>query len=366
MLKSRKYALQLLFTFFAFGSAFTGFAQDKERGFNLGFVYPLSVHGIHSKEYTNVFSLHALVGLSLAERGFTVGGFGNMVLSDADGFQVAGFYNLFGGRANGFKAAGFFNTYGDAVGFQVAGFSNFSRGNIVGMQAAGFLNIAHNIRGLQAAGFINIADSVDKGTQAAGFINIAKNVEGAQMAGYVNIAKKVKGVQMAGFINIADSSEYPIAFINIIKNGEKYIGVTTDENLSTIVSMRSGSKKIYGIVGVGYNFKNSNETLAVQYGLGAHFFARNPFRLNVESTFTQLIGRGHGDVTKSSLTVLPAVKFGNRIEIFAGPSLNFATTTSREDNNLVDHYIWSRTSKDDDYRMYGMYVGYTAGVHVAF
>jgi hypothetical protein len=366
MNKSRKYALHLLFSAIALSCSVAGFAQDKERGFNVGFVYPLSVQGVHSKEYSNIFSLHALVGLSLAERGFTVGGFGNMVLSDADGFQVAGFYNLIGGRANGFKAAGFFNTYGDAVGFQAAGFSNFSRGNIVGLQTAGFLNIAHSIRGMQAAGFINIADSIDRGTQAAGFINIAQNVEGAQMAGYINIAKKVKGVQIAGFINIADSSEYPIAPINIIKNGEKYLGITTDENLSTIIALRSGSKKLYGIVGVGYNFKNTKEVLVVHYGLGAHFFTTNNFRLNTESTVTHLQGRGHGKVVKTSLSVLPALKLGNKIEIFAGPSLNFATTTSRADSNLVDHYIWHHTSRDEDYKMYGLYVGYTAGVHVAF
>src|SRR4051812_21984313 len=115
-------SIQVLVIIIALGQSFAALSQQKERGFNLGFVYPLSVQGIHSKEYSNVFSVHALVGLSRAEKGFTAGGFGNMILEDADGFQAAGFYNMIGGTANGFKAAGFFNTYGDARGFQAAGF----------------------------------------------------------------------------------------------------------------------------------------------------------------------------------------------------------------------------------------------------
>jgi hypothetical protein len=363
MVRSR---LQITFIIIALSQTFGAFAQQKDRSFNLGFVYPLSVQGIYSKEYSNVFSVQALIGLSRAEKGFTAAGFGNMILEDADGFQAAGFYNMIGGSANGFKAAGFFNTYSNAHGFQAAGFGNFSKGNITGMQAAGFINVARNITGMEAAGFINIADSVKRGAQAAGFINIAGNVDGAQMAGYINIAKKVKGVQISGFINIADSSEYPIALINVIKNGEKYLGVTTDDNLSTIVSLRSGSKKVYGIIGAGYNFKNTNEVLVIQYGLGAHFFTKNNFRLNTEATITHLQGSGHGRIIKTSLSVLPAVKLGNRIEIFAGPSFNFTTTTSRTDTDLTDHYIWQHRSQHDYDKVFGMYVGYTAGVHVAF
>ena len=323
-------------------------AQEKGRAFNVGFVYPLSIQGVYSKEYTNVFSLHALVGLSRAERGFTVAGFGNMIIEDASGFQAAGFYNLIGGNAYGFKAAGFFNTYRDGRGFQAAGFGNFSKGDVTGFQAAGFMNLADSVTGVQGAGFMNIAG----------------DVHGTQLAGYVNIAKKVKGVQVSGFINIADSSEYPIAPINIIRNGEKYIGVTTDENASTIISFRSGSKKLYGIVGLGYNFKNKNEVFVVQYGIGAHFFTRNPFRLNTEGTITHLRGTGQGKVSKTTLSVLPAVKLGDRIEIFGGPTFNFVNTTSRTDSDMVEHYIWHHTKRSENYSLFGMYVGYNAGIHL--
>src|SRR5690242_6161700 len=108
-----------------------------------------------------------------------------------------------------------------------------------------------------------------------------------------------------------------------------FLGVTYDDNQSTIITLRSGSRKLYGVVGVGYNFKNSKEVIVVQYGLGAHLVARDNFRLNTEGTISHLNGTGHGRVVKTSLSVLPAVKIGRKVEIFAGPSINYVSSTSR-------------------------------------
>lgn len=346
-----------------FGLSRQTFAQDKDRGVNFGFFYPLSIQGIHSPEYTNIFSVQAFMGVSKGESGFTAAGFGNIIRENASGFQAAGFFNTIGGSAEGFKAAGFMNLYRNADGFQAAGFINLARGHVRGMQAAGFMNKANNFRGFQAAGYLNIADEVD-GTQAAGFINVADNVEGSQLAGFINIAKKVKGAQVAGFINIADSSEYPVGLINLVKNGEKRIGVTTDDNLSTLLTFRSGSSKLYGIIGLGYNFKNEKDVLAIQYGIGAHFFTTDRYRLNLEGTVTHLEDFRRGDFMKTSITALPAMKLGNRIELFAGPSLNYVNTNSKDGRKLVEHYAWHHTRRDEG-RKYGIYVGYSAGVHFA-
>jgi hypothetical protein len=340
----------------------TAFSQDHEHGVNIGFFYPLSVQGIHSTEYSNVFSLQALMGISKAEKGFTASGFANIIRENASGFQIAGFMNTIGGSSEGFKAAGFLNLYHHANGFQAAGFANFAKGNVMGMQGAGFMNLADRVTGFQAAGYFNKADDV-KGTQAAGFMNMAENVDGTQIAGFINMAKKVKGAQIAGFINIADSSEYPIGIINIIGNGERFLGVTTDDNFSTLVTFRSGSKKLYGIIGLGYNFKNNKESLAYTYGIGAHVVNYKNFRLKTEGTVTQLEDFKKGDFTKTSLTVLPSIKLGNRVELFAGPSLNYVNSTTKDGNELVDHYMWRRFSKSNN-REYGMYVGYTAGVQI--
>jgi hypothetical protein len=356
-------SVSTVFTLLLICSYSITFSQSKERGFNLGLVYPLSVQGISAIEYTNVFSVQGFMGISKAERGFTAAGFGNIIRAGASGFQAAGFFNTIGGASEGFKAAGFFNLYHDANGFQAAGFGNFANGNVKGMQAAGFINLAHRFTGFQVAGYINKAEDV-KGTQAAGFINMANDVDGTQIAGFINIAKKVKGAQVAGFINIADSSEYPIGLVNIIANGEKFMGATSDDNLTTMFTFRSGSRKLYGIIGAGYNFRNEKDVLAIQYGLGAHLVNYHNFRLNAEGTVTHLENFRKGEFVKTSLTVLPAIKIGRRFEVFAGPSLNYVTTNSPDGHKLVDHYIWNH-HKQNSNREYGMYIGYTAGVHFA-
>lgn len=321
--------------------------QQKENGINIGITYPLSIQCTRAKEYSNIFSVHAFFGYSREEKAFAVSGFANNIREGARGFVVAGFLNRVGGSAEGFQAAGFVNTYAHAEGFQAAGFANISRGHVRGMQVSGFINRAHNLRGMQAAGFMNIAD----------------DVTGTQVAGFINKAKKVKGAQIAGFINIADSSEYPIGIINLISNGEKFMGVTTDDNSTTVVAFRSGSKRLYGIIGLGYNFRNKKEVLAFQYGLGAHLMRRNAFRINVEGTVTQLESFRRGDYTKTSLVVMPAVRVAKKLEVFAGPSLNYVSTTSSDGHQLIDHYWWNR---NHDNREYGMYIGYTAGIHYAW
>lgn len=343
-------------------SALNVFSQEKESGVHVGVTYPISSQGTSSKNCSNRFSLNMLVGVSREETAFVVSGLASTIRQSASGFQAAGIFNKIGDKARGFTAAGVMNVYGNGEGVQAAGFANFSSGHVQGMQAAGFMNTVSSIKGAQASGFINLADSVN-GSQVSGFVNIAEDVEGTQVAGFVNMARKVKGVQIAGFINLADSSEYPIGIINIIANGEQHLGVTTDDNLSTIIALRSGSKKIYGIVGLGYTFKNDKEVLAVHYGFGAHFFPRKNFRLNTEATVTRLENFSSGEFIKTSLSVLPAIKIANRLELFGGPALNYVSTTSDDGRNLVDHYLWSHTSTNDNNRLHGIYIGYTAGVH---
>jgi hypothetical protein len=345
--------------FLLFASSSSILAQSHERGFNIGIVYPLSVQGIHATQYTNVFSVQAFMGISKAERGFTASGFANIIRENASGFQVAGFLNNIGGSADGFKAAGFLNNYHDATGFQAAGFSNIAKGNVRGMQVAGFMNISYRSTGFQVAGFLNQTGDV-KGTQVSGFINNAGDVRGNQVAGFINVAKKVKGVQVAGLINIADSSDHPIGIINIIGNGEKYLGMTTDDNLSGMITFRSGSKTLYGVIGLGYNFRNEKDLFAFQYGLGAHLVNYRSFRLKTEATVTQLQNFSRGSFVKTSLTAMPSFKIGSRIEIFAGPSLNYVNTDSKEGQRVVNHYIWNNQRHE---HRHGTYVGYSAGVH---
>jgi hypothetical protein len=322
------------------------FAQSDKDKINIGLMYPLSSNWKTAANDTNKFSLNLIAGVSAAERGVSIAGFSNIIRHNTTGLQIAGFSNHVGQTANGAMFAGFINTYGKGKNFAIAGFGNFSKTSS-NTQIAGFINSGGNVSAVQVAGFSNIAI----------------NVKGSQIAGFLNIAKKVKGAQLAGFINIADSAGYQIGIINISKNGDKSLGVTIDENQTTLLTFRSGGKLVYGILGVGYNFDNKNQKYAWQAGLGTHLFNTGIFRLNTELTQNRLENFKNGSYLKSSFALLPSIRLTNRIDIFAGPSYNYVNTDTREGQNMHKKYTssWGGNNGND---FQGFYFGYSAGVQV--
>jgi len=329
------------------------------RHVNIGVVYPVSSNGRQAQAYTNCFSLNLLAGLSNAETGLSLAGLSNIIFDSASGVQIAGLSNHIAHRATGVQIAGLANSAGCNTGTQVAGFGNFVPGNSRGVQVAGFANVTGGNGSVQVAGFGNLS-GCSSGVQVSGFINKARNVN-TQVGGFINVAKKVKGVQIAGFINIADSSDYPIAVLNFVRNGEKALGVTTDETLTTLLSFRSGGRKLYGIAGLGYNHKGERELAAWEAGLGAHLVSTQRFRLNVEAAEVGLTDFKHGDWMKSSLRVLPVYRLGHRVELFAGPSFNYVHAKNGQGEDIVGHYLWS----DRNSRSYhGLFFGVTGGIQV--
>lgn len=323
--------------------------QNTTRKLHFGFIYPISSNGTHAGLDTNNFSFHLLAGVSAAERGASFAGLSNIVRNDTKGFQFAGLSNHIGKQANGGLFSGFLNTYQGGNVFAVGGFANVATGNVKGGQFAGFANIAKSV----------------KGPQFSGFINKAQDVNGTQIAGFINIARKVKGVQFAGFINVADSSDYPIGIINLVKKGEKSISLTTDETLTTLLSFRSGGKVLYGIIGIGYNFKNSDEVYAFEAGLGAHLFQSKSFRLNAEISGTGLESFKAGEYMKTSLKLMPALKLSRNLEIFGGPSFNYLNTNTTEGRILNKKYISTWENKRGD-NFQALYMGYGGGIQYIF
>ncbi|MXV16327.1 hypothetical protein [Hufsiella ginkgonis] len=386
-MKIIKYALIL--------ASLNSFAQTSTTKVNVGVIYPVSSNGSHAPLDTNHFSLNLIGGVSAGEQGLVFAGLSNVVHHDAKGLQFAGFSNHIGGKADGMAFAGFANTYAEGRGFQFAGFTNVASGNVNGGQFAGFLNkcadikgaqfagfanVAGNAEGLQFAGFINTAVKVTgsqfagfanaarqdiTGSQFAGFVNTARNVAGSQFAGFINVAKKVKGAQFSGFINVADSSDCPVGILNLIKNGEKSIAFTIDENQTALVTFRSGGKMMYGILGGGYNFNNEEEKYAFEAGFGAHFFESNFFRLNIEASSMLLEDFRHGETFNSSLRMMPALKFGDHLELIGGPALHYVNSNTEEGRKLSDHYIDSWTNRWS-HNFQGFYIGYTAGLNIIF
>lgn len=372
----------------------TGFAQyDKKRGAHIGLIYPLSTNGIRAIDYSNKISLHAIAGVSGNEESLCLSGFSSFVMQDANGFIASGFSNAILGSSRGAQLAGFVNfTGGNVTGFQGSGFTNVTLQNVRGVQVAEFLNVAGSVNGLQGAGFgnitiehvngaqiggfMNISKTIN-GFQGAGFMNVAKDVKGvqvagfmnkskdvnSQVAGFLNIAKDVKGVQLSGFINIADSSDYPIGLINIVKKGDKAIGVTVDQNLTTMVGFRSGGKVLYGIVGVGSNFKNYDDPLlAVELGLGARVNITRHFRINTEAVFSSVSDLYDGADIFSSVRLLPAVRFG-AIEIFGGPTFNYFAVTNNYNRSVIESYAWGSYEYGD---FHGAQFGAMGGIQFHF
>ncbi|MCF0070976.1 hypothetical protein LZD49_10870 [Dyadobacter sp. CY261] len=359
---SRFIAIIILLTAFS-GSAIA--QRDSSAAVHIGFIYPVSSNGKQAASITNRFSLHAIAGLSKAETGAAIAGVANIVKQNVSGVQMAGVANVIGGSASGVQLSGVANiTGGSSTGAQLAGFANITGGEARGAQLAGFMNLADASGSAQVAGFANIVRKDAKGLQLAGFLNRANEVN-AQVAGFANVAKKVRGVQLAGLINIADSSDYPIAIFNFIKNGEKSVAITLDETMTGIVSFRSGGRVLYGIAGVGYNFKDNAEPMyAAEGGLGAHIPLAGSFRLNLEAVSHTLTDFDGGSYFKNSIRVLPALKFGNRFEAFAGPTLNYVSYERENDYDFVKNYIWKNSSSSKDFR--GLFVGFNAGVQFLF
>ena len=363
----------LLLSYLITFSCLTSIAQEN-RPAHLGLVYPLSTNGVDAPSIRNNFSVHAIYGISGGESGLALYGVGGIVKGNGKGLLASGVWNDIHGTLEGTQMAGVFNRANDASkGSQFAGVLNLTK-EAAPVQMAGVLNKAKQVKAIQASGVVNLTKDLDgiqiagvsnvaevvKGTQIAGVINVAQQVEGFQLAGVVNKATTVKGVQLAGLINIADSSDYPIALVNLIKNGEQRVGVSTDEVFNSMVTFRSGGRKLYGILGLGTNFDYRTTLYGVESGFGLKLVDSRPFRLDLEA-FNVFLADFHGlEFNKSGARLLPAIGLSDRIYLYGGPSINY-TVHNIDDESLIKLPLWERNPRD---LHKSIHMGYTFGIQV--
>jgi hypothetical protein len=339
-------------------SARPGNTRINTRSVNIGLVYPISTNGLNAPQCSNYFSLNAIAGVSRAETGTSIAGLANIVLDQSSGLQLAGLWNITRNRSSGAQIAGLTNMAGGAT-FQLAGLMN----------TAGDANIKN--ADIPLVGPLNSAGKAT--VQIAGFLNNANDAR-VQIAGFINIAKRVKGVQLAGFLNIADSSDCPIGLINLIRNGEKSAGLSVDETRTILLSFRSGGRKLYGIVGIGYNgqmhqpesAQTSPEALNLatgEAGVGAHFNFAEAFRVNTELAATISTDFEHGDYQKYIFRLLPSLHF-QHFEAYAGPTLNFAKSDKGLGSDLIHHYWWSQNAGSIKFE--ALFFGAIAGINYRF
>ena len=362
--------------------SFNVFSQeDKFRPVQINFGFPLSTINVkEAKSYTNAFSINLLVGISKNERSLSLSCLSNIVANDATGLQIAGISNHIGNKGYGIAVAGIANTAGFYNGIQIGGISNFTKDSNIGLQIGGIVNYSGSTKGLMLGGIANITKDSNIGLQIGGIVNysgsakglmlggisnISGDFTGFQFAGVMNVAKNVKGVQFASIINIADDSDFPIAFINIIKNGKMGVSLSYDILNNTVLSFRSGGKYTYGILGVGYNAKvNDGSKIMAEAGYGIHIPVNHLFEINNEFKATSVGFSNDKTCYNFAYLLAPSVTFWNHYNIFGGVSFNYLNSNYEDSNDLLPKkYLWSKDTNDNAQRMY---VGYQIGLQYVF
>ncbi len=283
--------------------------------------------------------------------------------------QVSFFYPL---CTNGFEASNYANNVSISFiegrsrsvnGLALAGCVNTVKEDGRGLLMSGLLNAVHGtMSGVQLAGLVNIAGAASRGIQLAGLVNVARDFSGLQLAGLVNVAHTVRGVQLAGLVNVADSSDFPIGFINLIKNGEMGIAVSYNELGIAMLSFQSGGRYTYGILGIGYNhYLHGQQPFIVSGGLGAHIPCTNWLRLNCELKSANLlpIKPSLDRLMVLNFSLLPAFRLLPHLELFGGPGISYASVDHDYRNVLPSYSLWRRLGAT---RTRQLHVGFQAGV----
>lgn len=361
----------------------SAFSQEENfRPAQINFGFPLSSTNVKkAKEYTNGFSINLLVGISKNERSLALAGIGSVIANDATGLQIASVFNHIGNNGYGIAVTGVSNTVmqsykgiqiagvanysGSGVGMQIAGVTNINNGANIGAQISGVANINNGAAmGLQISGVTNINNGSFIGLQLSSVANIAGDVKGMQLSAVMNKAKKVKGVQFATLLNIAEESNFPIAFINIIRNGKMGVALTHDILNNKVVSLRSGGKYTYGILGFGFNNKiTEGNRLVAEAGYGIHIPITKWFEINNELKAT-MTGLGSETSNNFGYFLSPSLTLLEHYNFFAGVSVNYFNSNSiNSESILPNNSFWSKDGSDYKHRMF---VGYQIGVQYVF
>lgn len=381
--KSKEIAMKKLFLTICLLLSLSAFSQEENfRPVQINFGFPLSSTNVKkAKEYTNGFSINLLVGISKNERSLALAGIGNIIANDATGLQIAGVANYIGNNGYGIAVAGISNTVmqsykgiqiagvanysSSGIGLQIAGVTNINNGANVGAQISSVANINNGAAmGLQISGITNINNGSFIGLQLSSVANIAGDVKGMQLSAVMNKAKKVKGVQFATLLNIAEESNFPMAFINIIKNGKMGIALTHDILNNKVVSFRSGGKYTYGILGFGFNKKITKDNkLVAEAGYGLLIPITKWLEINNELKAT-MTGLGSETSNNFGYFLSPSLTLLEHYNFFAGVSVNYFNSNSINSGTILpNNCFWSKDGNDYIHRMF---VGYQIGVQYVF
>lgn len=207
----------------------------------------LGTNRLLSGSIVNDFSVNILMGYSGGVNKLEIGGLLNGIHHDANGLQIAGLGNIVGGQ----------------------------------------------LRGVQVSSLLNIAGSLDKGLQLSDGINVVAKTSNGWQVGIINFAKNVgkKGKQI-GLLNISETSEStPFGLLSFVssKDGYKRLELTIDENETGSVTFKTGVRKFYNILTIGYNFLRTRELFSAGYGIGRAYEMSHGWMLNTDLVANVLV-----------------------------------------------------------------------------
>jgi hypothetical protein len=283
----------------------------------------LGTHGRMSGQVVNKLSLNIVGGYTAGVNGLELACVFNIDKYAVRYVQAAGVVNVVGGAVHGVQLAGVHNHDLDSVyGVQAAGVSNVVKGSVSGVQLAGAVNISHEVRGVQAS--------------------------------VVNYTKRLKGVQI-GVVNIADSSSgFMIGLVNIVRNGVHEFTLSSNEMVPLNIAYKTGSRKMYSILQVGFDPGNTEKVYTYGIGIGNELRLSSRLALNSELLLNSfIVGHDSNLPQVIRLQTVMRVKLGKSVSLFAGPALSM--TTSSSEAHLPDGY-----KKLND----RAWVGWTAGINI--
>lgn len=371
--------------------------------YQITFIPPMGTNGQMSKEMTNHLSLNIVAGYNGGLEGLEIGGFANVLKSDAQGTQVAGFANVVMGELHGIQIAGFGNIVEErSKGIQIAGFTNQSKlsskviqiggfsnqltGSTKGGQVAGFANYtADSLEGIQIAGFGNHAGGSSKGMQIGGFMNNSADIKGMQIAGFANVSKNIKGGQISGFLNKADTvdglqigfinladtftSGIPIGFFSNVSNGYRSFSFGVNEMQQISGDFHIGVPQFYNIFSLAISPIPGSESWAYGYGIGSKILNRTKSNIAIEGLAYQVNEREFWNNANNMLIRLqPKYEFhptGGKFALWAGPSVNLLVSglwDGRGDEFQSELAPYELIKEEGKYNVYRLWAGGQVGI----
>ena len=266
---------------------------------------------------------------------------------EARWFQGAWGANIARNRLAGIQGSLIGNYAGSVRGFQGAAAVNISRGEVTGAQGSLGVNYAGSVRGVQGAQFVNVARGGVRGVQGDIGLNYAGSVRGVQIGlcniapgevrglqfGFLNYGGTVHGTQL-GVVSIAKELQgVSFGFFKFVGNGVLKPLVWTSDTSYINVGLKTGTRRLFGILGMGLHPLGELPYASTLLGLGV-FFGFSPGWLEIDLVRQQLhtgvrLSQLIGSVNKLRVTL--GLRIAKQFSIFIGPTLNVIDAAVRDE-----------------------------------